>query len=157
MSPEPEEALLPSFLDYPQPQLNVYPVYAVLAEKFQALVMLGIANSRMKDFYDVRTIANTMDLDGAVLFKAIKATFERRETVIEQKPLYVFSDGFKDDKGKNTQWAAFINKNELDKEIVFSHVVEEIQKFLEPVYQAISEQRDYEQQWFAKDLKWKSQ
>lgn len=155
VSPEPEEAQLPSFLDFPSARLRVYPVYVVIAEKFQAMVMLGIANSRMKDFYDIKTIANTMELDGQILFGAIKSTFERRKTNITTDALYVFSDKFKQDKDKQTQWAAFLNKNGLEKGNSFSEVVSEIQQFLEPVYQAISEQRDYKQQWLSDKYQWK--
>jgi len=155
VSPEPEEAQLPSFLDFPSPKLRVYPVYVVIAEKFQAMVMLGIANSRMKDFYDIKTIANTMELDGWILFGAIKATFERRKTNITTDALYVFSDKLKQDKDKQTQWAAFLNKNGLEKGSSFSDVVGEIQYFLEPVYKAIAEQRDYKQQWLPDKYQWK--
>ncbi len=134
VTPEPEEAQLPSFLDFPSAQLRIYPVYVVIAEKFQAMVMLGIANSRMKDFYDIKTIASTMELDGSILLEAIKGTFERRKTDIKSEGLYVFSDDFKQDKGKQTQWAAFLNKNSLETETNFSEVVYEIQQFIEPVY-----------------------
>ena len=157
VSPEPEEAQLPSFLDFPSPQLRVYPVYVVIAEKFQAMVMLGIANSRMKDFYDIKTIASTMELDGEILFGAIKATFERRKTNITTEALYVFSDKFKQDKDKQTQWAAFLNKNGLEKGSSYSDVVGEIQHFLEPVYQAIAEQKDYKQQWLPDTFQWKDE
>lgn len=102
--PEAREVLLPSFLDLPSPQLKTYPVYAVIAEKFQAMVMLGLANSRMKDFYDIGVIAHTMPLDGTILLRAVKATFERRTTVISANPLYVFSHDFKHDKDKQIQW-----------------------------------------------------
>ena len=154
VTPEPEVAQLPSFLDFPSPQLRIYPVYVVIAEKFQAMVMLGIANSRMKDFYDIKTIADTMALDGRILFEAIKATFERRKTDITTKPLYVFSGEFKQDNGKQTQWAAFINKNELEKDNDFSSVVDELQYFLEPVYQAIAGQDDFKYQWLANKSQW---
>jgi predicted nucleotidyltransferase component of viral defense system len=157
VSPEPEEARLPSFLDFPSAQLRVYPVYVVIAEKFQAMVMLGIANSRMKDFYDIKTIANTMELDGQILFGAIKATFERRKTDITTEALYVFSDTFKQDKDKQTQWAAFLNKNSLEKGSDFSDVVGEIQHLLEPVYQAIAEQQDYKKQWLSDKYQWKDE
>ena len=56
--PGAEVATVPSFLDLPEPELNVYPVYTVIAEKFQAMVMLGIANSRIKDLYDLWVIAS---------------------------------------------------------------------------------------------------
>ena len=157
VSPEPEEAQLPSFLDFPSAQLRVYPVYVVIAEKFQAMVMLGIANSRMKDFYDIKTIASTMVLDGQILFGAIKATFERRKTDITTEALYVFSDEFKQDKSKQTQWAAFLNKNGLEKGSNFSDVVGETQQFLEPIYRAIAEQQDYKQQWLSDKFQWKDE
>ena len=157
VSPEPEEAQLPSFLDFPSAKLRVYPVYVVIAEKFQARVMLGIANSRMKDFYDIKTIASTMELDGQILFGAIKATFERRKTIITTKPLYVFSDAFKQDKDKQTQWAAFLNKNGLEKGSNFSDIVSEIQQCLEPIYQAIANQREYKQQWLADNFQWRDE
>lgn len=154
VTPEPEEAQLPSFLDFPSPRLRVYPVYVVIAEKFQAMVILGIANSRMKDFYDIYTIASTMKLDGQILFCAIKATFERRKTNITTKALYVFSNEFKQDKGKHIQWAAFLNKNGLVKGNDFSDIVGELQLFLEPVYQAIAEQTNYRQQWLSDMFQW---
>jgi len=119
--------------------------------------MLGIANSRMKDFYDIKTIASTMLLDGSILLDAIKATFERRKTDIKNEALYVFSEEFKQDKGKQTQWAALLNKNSLDTETNFSEVVYEIQQFLEPVYQAIAEPCNYKQQWLADKFEWKDE
>lgn len=154
--PEPEKAELPSFLDFPSPQLRVYPPYAVVAEKFQAMVMLGIANSRMKDFYDIKTIARTMQLDGAILSEAIKATFKRRKTEISKARLYIFSDVFKQDKDKQVQWAAFLNKNGLEKDVSFSEIVDGVQDFLEPVCEAIAEQLDFKQQWLSDEFKWKS-
>lgn len=64
MTPEAELATLPSFLDLPDPEIRTYPVYTVIAEKFQAMVALGVANSRIKDFYDIWVIASGMELDG---------------------------------------------------------------------------------------------
>jgi predicted nucleotidyltransferase component of viral defense system len=153
--PEPEEAQIPSFLDFPPPQLRIYPVYGVIAEKFQVMVMLGIANSRMKDFYDVRVIASTMTLDGDLLSQAVKATFDRRKTAISTESLYLFSDDFSQEKGKQTQWLAFLNKNNLDVEIGFADVVAEVQCLLEPVYQSIAEKRPFQLKWSSGEYQWK--
>ena len=153
--PAAEEAELPSFLDLPAPRLKIYPVYTVIAEKFQAMVMLGLANSRMKDFYDIRVIEQTMSLDGSLLSQSVKATFERRKTVISTDPLYIFSGGFKQDGGKHTQWKAFLNKNNLKSESEFSEVVDDVQRLLEPVYQSIAEQRPFILQWLPDDAQWK--
>ncbi len=155
--PAAEEVRLPVYLDLPAPQLRAYPVYAVIAEKFQAMVMLGIANSRMKDFYDIRVITQSMILDGDILAQAIKATFEIRKTAIFTEALTLFSDEFKQDTGKSIQWNAFLSKNNIADEAGFSDVVTEIQRFIEPVYQAISENRSFTMQWLPDDFCWKDE
>ncbi len=132
--PAAEEVVLPLFLDLPPPHLRIYPVYGVIAEKFQAMVMLGLANSRMKDFYDIRVIASTMALDGDLLAQAIRATFERRKTTICQEPLSLFSDDFVQDQGKQKQWQAFLGKNSIEDASSFIEVMQDLQQFLEPVY-----------------------
>ena len=63
-----------------------YPRETVVAEKFQAMVMLGIANSRMNDFYDIWSLARTFEFSGPSLSSAIRATFERRQTDLPSKP-----------------------------------------------------------------------
>ena len=153
--PAAEEVELPTYLDFPSPQLRAYPVYSVIAEKFQAMVILGLANSRMKDFYDIQVIAHTMALDGDILAQAIKATFETRKTVISTDALTLFSDDFKQDTGKNTQWKAFLNKNNITGETSFPDIVTEIQLFIEPVYQSISEESSFTMQWIPEDFYWK--
>jgi hypothetical protein len=81
VTPEPQTVTYPTLLqDFQAPTLRVYPVYTVIAEKYQAMVMLGQANSRMKDFYDLAVIARRTALDNATLAAAIAATFARRQT-----------------------------------------------------------------------------
>ncbi len=155
--PAAEEVRLPVYLDLPAPQLRAYPVYAVIAEKFQAMVMLGLANSRMKDFYDIRVIAQSMMLDGNILAQAMKATFETRKTAISTEALVLFSDEFKQDTGKSNQWNAFLNKNGITDEAGFSDVVTEIQQFIEPIYQAISENLLFTMQWLPDAFCWKDE
>ncbi len=155
--PAAEEIKLPVYLDLPAPQLRAYPVYAVIAEKFQAMVMLGIANSRMKDFYDIRVIAQSMILDGNILAQAMKATFETRKTAISTEALTLFSNEFKQDTGKSAQWRAFLNKNKITDEAGFSDVIDEIQRFIEPIYQTISENRSLTTQWQPDVFCWKDE
>lgn len=81
VTPRPQTAAYATLLgDFPAPTLRVYPVYTVIAEKYQAMVMLGQANSRMKDFFDLAVIARRTELDVATLAAAITATFARRQT-----------------------------------------------------------------------------
>ena len=107
VEPGVEDIDLPVLLDMPSPHLRAYPPETVIAEKFHAMVILGRANSRMKDYYDVWMLTNTVELEPERLRQAIAATFERRNTVI---PLAVpdgLSDAFAEDPGKLRQWEAF--------------------------------------------------
>lgn len=80
ITPEPVEIDYPVLLDSPAPHLRAYPVETVVAEKFNAMVTLGIANSRLKDFYDLWLISRIFGFDRSVLLSAVQRTFERRET-----------------------------------------------------------------------------
>ncbi len=84
--PAPEEVRYPTILDLPPPQILAYPRYTVVSEKFQAMVMLGIANSRMKDFYDIWTLAREFDFDGLLLSRAIAATLNGAGQPCRRKP-----------------------------------------------------------------------
>ncbi|MEX2218061.1 MAG: nucleotidyl transferase AbiEii/AbiGii toxin family protein [Phycisphaerales bacterium] len=82
VSPEAEPLDYPTLLGHPAPRLRAYPRETVIAEKLEALVTLGIANTRMKDFFDLWTIARSFPFDARTLARAIRATFERRRTTI---------------------------------------------------------------------------
>jgi Nucleotidyl transferase AbiEii toxin, Type IV TA system len=133
VTPAPETATFPALLAFPAPRVRMYPVYTVVAEKFEAIVKLGIANTRMKDFHDVWFLAHRFEFDGPTLWKAIEATFARRQTNLSQSP-EAFTDAFANDPTKQAQWAAFLRRNGLsgitDR---FSEVVAVIRKFIEPV------------------------
>jgi predicted nucleotidyltransferase component of viral defense system len=92
MTPAPQEIEYPVLLDFPAPRLRTYPRETVVAEKFEALVKLGIANSRMKDFYDLWVMARDFEFEGALLSQAIKATFERRGTALPTDVPLALSD-----------------------------------------------------------------
>jgi len=105
VTPAPGEITYPTLLDLPAPMLMAYPRETVVAEKFQAMVMLGIANSRMKDFYDVWTLARQFEFSGPVLCSAIRATFERRKTALPVKPPLALLPEFTEDRQKLTSGA----------------------------------------------------
>ena len=126
-----EEVNLPVLLDLPQPRLRVYARETVIAEKFQAMVMLGLANSRMKDFYDVWILSRSYDFDEDRLSRAIAATFERRGTAIPFDAPVALTQTFATDVRKQRQWAAFVR--DLAIEIpVFEAVVADLAGFLMP-------------------------
>jgi len=114
VTPEPQTVTYPTLLkDFQAPTLRVYPVYTVIAEKYQAMVMLGRANSRMKDFYDLAVIAQRTTLDGATLATAIAATFARRLTPLPSERPMALTSQFSEDPSKLRQWLAFLNKNRI--------------------------------------------
>ena len=108
----PEAALVefPPLLDFPAPRLRAYPRETVVAEKLEAVVQLGMANSRMKDFYDLAILAKMFDFDGEVLARAIRATFERRKTSLPPGLPVALTERFAEDPTKQTQWAGFVRK-----------------------------------------------
>ncbi len=83
----------------PEPQIRTYPVHTVVAEKFEAMVKLGIANTRMKDFHDIWFVARRFEFDGPTLRKAIDATFARRQTNLPPL-LEALTAAFADDPSK---------------------------------------------------------
>ncbi len=108
--PEPELASFPVLLPMEAPFIRAYPREAAIAEKFHAMVVLDIRNSRMKDFYDIWFIANTWTFDMAFLRKAILASFERRGSTIPTGVPFALTDDFLNDQQKTQQWSAFVNR-----------------------------------------------
>jgi predicted nucleotidyltransferase component of viral defense system len=126
-----EEIDFPVLLDLPVPHLRAYARETVIAEKFQAMVALGRANSRMKDFYDVWVLSKTHEFDKARLARAISATFKRRGTEIPQTLPDAFTPEFFRDPAKVQQWSAFIR--DLSAEVPkFETVVSELGAFVLP-------------------------
>ena len=107
VEPGVEDIDLPVLLDMPSPHLRAYPPETVIAEKFHAMVVLGRANSRMKDYYDVWMLTSAFEIEHERLRRAIMATFERRNTVIPSVTPDGLSDAFANDIGKRRQWDAF--------------------------------------------------
>lgn len=97
----------PTLLDLPKPRLKAYAPETVIAEKFQAMVMLGQANSRMKDFYDIWILSKSLTFDPVRLSSAIKATFERRNTPLPTETPLALTALFSEDPQKQQQWRAF--------------------------------------------------
>lgn len=136
--PPPETVGFPVLLDQPSPQLRVYRRETVVAEKLQAMVELGIANSRMKDFYDLRFLASGFSFDGPVLLEAIKSTFERRGASFPVETPIALTAAFAKDGSKQAEWAAFLKRSQLEDEgLTLTEVVELLAEFLLPPLQAL--------------------
>lgn len=115
VTPAPEAISYPVLLgDLPAPQLRAYPKYTVVAEKFHAICLLGMANTRMKDYFDLWVLLGENTLDQAELRRAIEATFNRRKMPTPTSLPAGLSDAFSADAVKQTQWRAFLKKNRLE-------------------------------------------
>lgn len=114
MEPPAEWLDYPVLLDMPSPRLRGYARETVVAEKFQAMVDLGMANSRMKDYYDLWIIGQAFEIDRSRLATAISATFARRGTAIPDAVPIGLSQAFADDDVKRHQWDSFKRGLEVD-------------------------------------------
>ncbi|MCD4805062.1 MAG: nucleotidyl transferase AbiEii/AbiGii toxin family protein [Desulfobacterales bacterium] len=145
--PEPEKAELPTMLDSPAPRLLCYSRESSIAEKFEAMVKLGVLNSRMKDFYDIWLLSRQFDFDGAKLAEAIRLTFERRSTALPTK-IEAFTESFID--AKQIQWTTFWKRLQQDHvPVSFREVTTAVDGFLVPVVAAISSGKPSPTNWIA--------
>jgi predicted nucleotidyltransferase component of viral defense system len=148
VTPPAEEVDYPTLLEFPAPRLRVYPKETVVAEKLQAMVALGILNSRMRDFFDVWWMSRMFEFDGPVLSRAIQATFERRRTSIPQAAPVALTDQFALEPDKVTQWRAFLNRNRLDVGAAeFSDIIHRLCRFLMPPLSALANHLEWDRRW----------
>jgi hypothetical protein len=136
VDPPPAELTFPVLLPLDAPVLRAYPPEAVIAEKFQAMVVLGIANSRMKDFFDIWTLAQTNSFDLEILAGSIRGTFERRHKSLPVGVPMALTGEFLEDHSKQTQWAAFGRRLGLRDLPPLTLVGEQIATFLMSVLSA---------------------
>jgi hypothetical protein len=132
ITPGPVEIAYPVLLDSPAPHLRAYPVATVVAEKFNALVVLGIANSRLKDFYDLWLISRTFEFDRDELSAAVLRTFERREPPLPIDVPTGLTGGYADQW--DTRWKAFLGREHMNAARGdLNQVLEDLRRFLGPL------------------------
>lgn len=132
VTPAPEQISYPVILDdQPAPQLRAYPKYTVVAEKFEALCKLGMANSRMKDYFDLWVLLRAGDLDPKQLRSAIEATFARRGTALPTTTPVGLDRTFAQDQAKNAQWTAFLKRNRLEGASLAEVIAEVLERIAE--------------------------
>jgi predicted nucleotidyltransferase component of viral defense system len=146
--PRPQIIDYPVLLMSPPVRLNAYPVEAAIAEKFQAMVHLDLQNSRMKDFYDIWILSRTLGFSGSSLSKAIRSTFDRRQTSVPTTPPTALTAQFYSEPVHVRQWAAFVRRiGEPALANEFSRVVVELAEFLTPPAKAAATSADYPVRW----------
>jgi predicted nucleotidyltransferase component of viral defense system len=137
----------PSLLDMPSARLKAYNRESVVAEKIEAIVSLGIQNSRMKDYYDLLTVSFEYEFEGSLLRNAIASTFNRRKTELPSG----IPDGLNAEliltQDKKRQWDAFIKRSRLETNMGFGEVISKLCDFLTPPLNAASLEKSFHKKW----------
>jgi hypothetical protein len=149
VTPGPVPTDYPVILEFPAPHLAGYTRETVVAEKFEAMVKLGVLNSRMKDFFDLWLLARRFDFDGATLASAVSRTFANRKTAVVTLP-FALTPEFAATAGKQAQWKGFVRKAKLDEapgELAAVTIV--IRDFLLPIASAVAAGKEFGHRWKA--------
>lgn len=144
-----ERAISTQLSDFEAPVIKTYSLESTIAEKFDAILQRFELTGRMKDFYDIYYLARTFDFDGAKLQTAIFETLQRRGTPYNR-------DSFKrivalaEDEDMQKRWKYFL-KNIKDGTLEFTVVIDEMRAFLEPVFEAVVNEEEWQRQWTVKN------
>lgn len=150
ITPGPEEAEYPTLLaGLPAPRLRIYPQVVTLAEKFQAMVQLGLRNGRMKDFHDVWALSTELEINGAELRRAVAACFEQRGTSWTSGVPDVLESAFYGREELRARWAAYLRAGAFREPppADFEAVGERVRSFLGPVFASLAEDDEREMAW----------
>ena len=140
--PAPQTCTFPTLLDFPAPELLVYPREAVVAEKFEAMVVLGDRNSRIKDFFDLHHLATRFEFDRATLVEAVRRTFERRRTPIPEEQPIALTRGYWDNPSRPAQVRAFARRARVAVPEDFAdECARTLDAFVSPVLQDLRSER----------------
>ena len=146
--PEPIE--YPAMLnDLPAPHIHAYPRVVSVAEKFEAMVKLGITNSRMKDFHDVWALSDSFAFDGSVLRAAVIACFDRRRTEWSSEIPSALTPAFYDNSDLQVRWSAYLRSGSvlIAPSARFGVIGEGIIQFLAPVRDSIVASEEFQTKW----------
>lgn len=143
----------PVLLDMEVPEIYAYSISSVIAEKFEAIVSLGDANSRYKDFYDIYVLANRYDFEGKEFREAVKETFEQRGTGFDD--IYAFTDDFLASGIHQSRWKAFLKKKKAMINVELEDVISLLKTMLLPVVECINNDTELSDKWNHISRSWK--
>lgn len=149
LEPEPVSIDYPILLDLPAPKLLGYSRESLVAEKFEAMVKLGAANSRMKDFGDIYGLSLTTPFEGGRLQRAMEATLGKRGTIIEGALPLVLTPEFALLPQKETQWRSYLKKRRsgVKPPASLEEVLNSIRLFLLPPFVALQQHAQFKSHW----------
>jgi hypothetical protein len=117
-----------------------------VAEKLEALTVLGMLNSRIKDYYDTALLARMYPFEGALLVEAIRSTFHHRDTEVEAIPVGL-TEAFSADPARAVQWRAFVRRSRLGSEWELEKIVEQVRLFASEPLAAAAEDHPFDLNW----------
>lgn len=150
--PERMKMNFPVLLDMEVPKVYAYSICSVIAEKFEALVSLGLANGRYKDFYDIYVLSEKYDFDGEELQNAIMETFSHRGTGFND--IVAFESEFTEDLVRQNRWNSFIKKKKAMIKVEFKDAIEQSKDLLLPIVKAINNDEKLKLKWDKDKKKW---
>lgn len=142
----------PAILDDEPAKLYVYSLESMIAEKFEAIVSLGEANSRMKDFYDICSLAERKDFNGSELKEALVETFKQRHMKFDE--IVAFEAKFIEDDTRAARWNGFLKNKSVVDPMTFDAAIRIIKDFLNPVVVSIRSGSGFDKQWSHKSMMW---
>ncbi|MBN2413380.1 nucleotidyl transferase AbiEii/AbiGii toxin family protein [candidate division KSB1 bacterium] len=122
----------PTLLDMPVPEIMVYPLETVIAEKYHTIVKFSFPNSRMKDFYDIYFLLKHTSIHNKIIKNAIENTFANRNTSLDDRKV-IYTDEFRLSPERQNQWRAFLNRYNLEKIPEFPYIIEFFKQFFESI------------------------
>jgi len=148
--PKPKLIEYPVILDFPKPHLKGYSSENVVSEKFEAMIKLGLLNSRMKDFYDIWLMMHQFNFEGSKLTEALRKTFTYRKTEVPEGKKLFAKEIYNEKSDRQILWKAFLKKGDIkyvpEK---LSSVAKEIEKFLYKPINAINKSEKFDARWKA--------
>ncbi len=142
----------PVILSDENPHIFAYSLCSSVAEKFEAIVSLAYDNSRFKDYYDLYVLVTTHDFSGAEIVDAVRETFENRHSSLNE--IVAFETGFADNPLRQSRWNAFVKKKKALLPITLRNTIDMIQKFMQPVADAVMKNSKPEKNWSHEQQNW---
>lgn len=137
--------------DFVSPEVFTYSLESTIAEKFDAILQRMAGTSRMKDFYDIYYLSEIFDFEGEILIEAVKSTLDHRNRELQDGVFDEIED-FKNNNALNTQWKAFEPAKESG--LLFDDVLDRLAVFLEPIYQNMLSETNYDKRWSCESKMW---
>ena len=114
--------------------LNTYNIETLLAEKSQTIINRGLANTRMRDFYDMYEIAQKLEFSWDTYRQAFVATCKKRETIFSKEKVDTELKNLSESKEIEKMWSRFKNKNHFVENIGYSEIIKTISETILNLY-----------------------